>query len=86
MATNRDADGKLVGAPDLTTQRFFVPGFAAGGAWRVDDVAGDIAADVHPRDGVHADGADVPGGAEFEEDAGAGARHHVDVRGPEIRL
>ena len=33
MATNRDADGKLVGAPDLTTQRFFVPGFAAGGAF-----------------------------------------------------
>ena len=32
-ATNHDADGKLVGAPDVTTQRFFVPGFAAGGAF-----------------------------------------------------
>ncbi|MBI1945228.1 MAG: hypothetical protein HYS27_06005 [Deltaproteobacteria bacterium] len=33
MATNKDADGNLVGAPDTTTQRFFVPGFAAGGAF-----------------------------------------------------
>lgn len=33
MATNRDADRNLIGAPDLTTQRFFVPGFAAGGAF-----------------------------------------------------
>ena len=32
-ATNNDADGNLVGAPDVTTQRFFVPGFAAGGAF-----------------------------------------------------
>lgn len=32
-ATNRDADGNLVGAPNVTTQRFFVPGFAAAGAF-----------------------------------------------------
>lgn len=32
-ATNRDADGNLVGAPDATSQRFFVPGFAVGGAF-----------------------------------------------------
>lgn len=32
-ATYKDADGNLVGAPDPTTQRFFVPGFAAGGAF-----------------------------------------------------
>ncbi len=33
MATYKDADGNLVGAPDPTTQRFFVPGFAAAGAF-----------------------------------------------------
>lgn len=33
MATYQDEDGKLVGAPDPTTQRFFVPGFAAAGAF-----------------------------------------------------
>jgi hypothetical protein len=32
-ATNRDADGNLVGAPDATSQRFFVPAFAAAGAF-----------------------------------------------------
>lgn len=32
-ATHKDADGNLVGAPDPTTQRFFVPGFAAAGAF-----------------------------------------------------
>lgn len=32
-ATNRGADGKLVGAPDVTSQRFFVPGFAVAGAF-----------------------------------------------------
>lgn len=32
-ATYRGVDGELVGSPDPTTQRFFVPGFAAGGAF-----------------------------------------------------